>query len=73
MKSCLFSKKTTQNNWPYASFHVSMNQKDPADAQLILQKKIDKGAKEEEKVVREEKGGTSDELRNRDPRGPGYI
>lgn len=47
-----------------------MNQKDLANTQLIFQKKIDKGANEE-KVVREERGRTSEVLRIRDPGGCG--
>ena len=45
-----------------------MNQKDPADAQLILQKKTDKEINEGEKVVREERGGIREETKNTDPR-----
>lgn len=34
-----------------------MNEKGPADVQLILQKKIDKGENEEEKVAKKERRG----------------
>lgn len=40
-----------------------MNEKGPADVQLILQKKIDKGANEEEKVAKERKEGSGESQR----------
>lgn len=59
MKTNLFNEVSSQNNWQHLPFYVAMNQQDPADAQLLLQKKTGKGTNEE--VVREERGGTSEE------------